>query len=121
MRKLLAAAVGILLLTGVNACKKETSNEDTNQVVSPQEDVASASAMNDALNKMGIYDDSLAHTQDHHHQVHYDSLYHHQDSLFWHHHTTYHHGDTIHHYIHHTQLDHHVIDSLHNVHTPHHP
>jgi len=123
MKTILAATIGFILLSGLNACKKETSNDNTNQVASPSpEDMASANAMNDAINKMGIYDDSLAHTSIHHHQLHYDSLYHHHDSSFWHHHNVYHHADTSHHQgNHHTQTHHHVIDSLHNVHTPHHP
>jgi len=121
MKTIIAASVGILLLMGINACKKETTNENTAPVVSSPEDMASANLMNEAQNKMGIYDDSLANTQIHHYQLHYDSLYHHHDSLFLHHHTVYHHGDTTHHHAHHTQGQHHLIDSLHNVHTPHHP
>lgn len=118
----LTLALSSFLLIGINGCKKDVSDDKSSSTTSqPQEDLTSANAMDDAMNKMGIYDDSLAHTSDHHHQLHYDSLYHHHDSLFTHHHNVYHHGDTIHHYTHHTQVQHHVIDSLHTVHTPHHP
>lgn len=122
MKKIIiTVTMSMIVLTGFNACKKDSSEHNA-AITTEQEDIASANAMQAALNQMGIHNDSLSHYQHGHHSWnHFDSLYHHHDSLFHYHHGVYHHGDTIHHHSHHNSAHHHVLDSLHHAHKSNHP
>ena len=74
----------------ISSCSK--SSEDFSKPYTPANKIVSlkaATEMSIAITKMNVYQDSLVHHPIH--KVHYEKMYHHNDSLFLHHDKNYHH------------------------------
>src|SRR5688500_1414048 len=103
----------------ISSCKDESHNDqNVNTVLSTEDSIATA-GMHDALEMMHHAHDSMMNASHHPHQLHFDSVYHHYDSLFWHHHNDYHHDTYSHDDHHHTWLPYDSITHHGNDH--HHP
>ncbi|WP_133162714.1 hypothetical protein [Flavipsychrobacter stenotrophus] len=118
MRSLIVALFALLIVVG---CKKNDSGTQTTTpiVALSIADSNTAVAMRAEYGSMEAMLDSMLATPHHTHQLHWDSLYHHHDSLYWHYHHEYHHEISTHDDHHHTWVhyDSTVDHSAHHHHT----
>ncbi|MBA3828310.1 MAG: hypothetical protein H0X33_05195 [Taibaiella sp.] len=100
MKSNLTLFIAFVLLISCNKKDTTTNNGTATVLLATQDSVAAVNMQQEEISMSQMLDSMLG-TPHHTLQVHWDSLYHYHDSLFWHHHDFYHHhtaSDDDHHH-----------------------